>query len=280
MTSLVTIITPYKNAERFISDFVDSILRQTLSAWQCIMVDDGSSDLGNQLLDKLVAHDDRFILISNTNEKLIAGPAAARNCALELASSKYIAFCDIDDLWHPQKLEKQINFMESNDLQISVSAYARFSANNMPLNSKSLICPPPQLEYTNLLNQNVIPMLTVIYLRELGDLRFSQVHHEDFLLWLDLFKNKRPIRYACLPKVLAFYRIHSDNTSSNKLVVPLWTYRVFKAHGFSRWRRISSLLKWAISHLRCKILSMSNKKSTTLPSTAQLLMMPPLVVNN
>ena len=280
MDALVTIITPYKNAELFIDEFVDSILRQTFCDWQCIMVDDGSTDLGKQLLEKRVGQDDRFILISNTNDKVISGPAAARNCALELARSKYIAFCDIDDLWHPQKLEEQIMFMELNSLHISVSAYARFSHDNMPLNTQSLICPPPYLEYSDLLKQNVIPMLTVICLRELSDLRFSQVRHEDFLLWLNLFKSKRHIRYACLPKVLAFYRVHSDNTSSNKLVVPLWTYMVFKAHGFSRWRRISSLWTWATSHLRHKTLSIFNKKVISLPSTTQLLLMPPLMVKN
>ena len=78
MKSLVSVITPYRNAKRFLPGFVDSLRSQTAQDWCCIMVDDNSSDGGPELLRDLVADDPRFLLISNTNPKHGPGPASAR----------------------------------------------------------------------------------------------------------------------------------------------------------------------------------------------------------
>ena len=249
MKSLVTVITPYLNAKRFLPGFVNSLRSQTADYWFCIMVDDGSSDGGPELLNDLVAVDSRFLLISNTNPKRGPGPASARNCALALVQTDYVAFCDVDDLWHPEKLERQLTFHTFNQLDLSVSAYGRFHDNEMHAPLKSIVCPPLTLRSGTLRGRNPIPMLTVIVSAEIVKEGFQEVAHEDFLFWLQLFKNHASIRYGCLPIVLAFYCIHSENVSRQKLIMPLWTYRVFRSFGKTRLSSLANVATWLVDHL-------------------------------
>lgn len=280
MKPLVTIVTPYKNAEAFIPEFINSINSQIFSAWQCILVDDTSTDNSKYLLDELVGKNPKYILLSNITTKWTSGPAAARNCALQYVDTKYIAFCDIDDLWHPNKLERQIRYMENNAIQICVSAYGRFSTLSNPINNKALICPPRNLTYKQLLYHNSIPMSTaVVSSLELSNRSFSLIHHEDFLFWLNLFKSNPKINYACIPEVLAFYRVHPANISSNKIIVPFWTFRVYRHHGLSKIKSILTLVKWSISHSSSILRNLFDPAVVVLPGIQRLLLSPPLNVD-
>ena len=275
MKPQVSIVTPYRNASRFVAPFVDALMRQTCQDWLCIMVDDGSSDGGPALLADLVSHDSRFLLISNTIPKHGPGPASARNCALALVGSDLVAFCDIDDFWHPEKLQRQLAFHLSNQLDLSVTAYVRFLDGRQAWPPQCVVSPPAQLDLRDLLGRNPIPMLTVILATELARAGFSQVAHEDFLFWLDLFKARPNLRYGCLPEVLAFYCVHSSSLSSRKIAMPLWAYRVFRNFGQSRERSFVYLCFWLFDHFRDQL---GLRKSETMigDSIAELLEKPPL----
>ena len=275
MKSLVSVITPYRNAKRFLPGFVNSLQSQTAQYWSCIMVDDGSSDGGPELLSDLVATDSRFLLISNTNPKHGHGPASARNCALALVQTDYVAFCDVDDLWHPEKLQRQLKFQRSHQLDLTVSAYARFIEGQIDQPPQRIVRPPEKLEFRDLFGRNPIPMLTVILNAELIRTGFSEVAHEDFLFWLELFKARPTIRYGCLPEILAFYCIHQQSLSSYKAVMPFWAYRVFRNSGQSRSRSVYSLTMWGIDHLWGSLLALRSPKSVRIP-VRQLLAMHPL----
>ena len=241
------------------------------------MVDDGSSDGGPELLRDLVAHDPRFLLISNTNPKHWPGPASARNCALALVQTEYVAFCDVDDLWHPQKLQRQLKFHRTNQLDLTVSAYARFIDGQLDQPPQRIVCPPHQLVFRDLLGHNPIPMLTVILSADLARTGFSEVAHEDFLFWLELFKAHPSIRYGCLPEILAYYCIHQKSLSSHKAVMPFWAYRVFRNSGQRRSRSMYFLILWCMDHLTGRLLAFTSSKIVRIP-VRKLLVTPPLLL--
>jgi glycosyltransferase involved in cell wall biosynthesis len=104
---LVSVIVPAYNAERFIRQTLDSVLSQTYGNIEVLVVDDGSKDKTLPILESIAAKDDRVLLLQQSNQ----GVAAARNLAIEKSTGEYISPIDADDLWHPQKIEKQVAFM-------------------------------------------------------------------------------------------------------------------------------------------------------------------------
>ena len=217
------------------------------------MVDDGSTDNGEQDLHRIVSGDSRFILLSNESLKTWPGPASARNFGLSSVKTPLVAFCDVDDLWHPQKLELQLAFHFSNQLDLSVTAYARFSQHQLDDHHLSLFCPPKYLTLENLIGRNPIPMLTVILSTQLARNGFQQVAHEDFLFWLELFRAHPSLRYGCLPLLLSYYCVHPANHSRHKALMPLWSYQVFRRFGLSPLSSLHSLLRWLLSHLTLQL---------------------------
>ena len=276
MYPLVTIITPYLNASRFLDRFVYSLRAQTNTQWVCIMVDDGSTDNGPSYLRQLTLSDPRFLLISNTFSKEYPGPASARNCALSRVSSPLIAFCDVDDIWHPEKLERQISFHLANKLDLSVSAYGRFLNNRPGQPVRAFICPPSHLSFSKLRGPNPIPLLTVVMSADLASSGFLQLAHEDFLYWLELFRRNPSLRYGCLKEVLSFYCIHSENLSGRKSTMPFWTYRVFRQSGDSRLTSTCSLLFWILGHLTNQVRALLHLAFRNNFYVPYLLIRPPL----
>jgi len=272
---IVTIITPYRNAEAFIPDYIDSIKSQTFSNWITILIDDHSIDNGPALLSQLVSGDPRFKLIRNSHQREIAGPASARNCGLDLVTTQLTAFCDIDDLWHPLKLELQLAFHLHGQYDITVTGYTRFTNDIPSINENDFICPPFSISYSQLFRRNPIPMLTVILSSTLAKRGFEQIKHEDFLFWLTLFRHYDSINYGCLPLNLSFYRLHNLNQTRHHAKLPFWTYYVFKRHGCTTRESLFFLLHWLCDHTLYKLKNLisSTQSHYTL---LQLLEMSPL----
>ncbi|GAE35809.1 putative N-acetylgalactosaminyl-diphosphoundecaprenol glucuronosyltransferase [Halalkalibacter akibai JCM 9157] len=102
---LVSIVTPVFNAERFVTETIESVLSQTYSNWELILVDDCSSDRSKEIIQSFQEKDQRIKYVClETN----MGAAVARNTGINKAIGKYLAFLDSDDMWHPDKLEKQV----------------------------------------------------------------------------------------------------------------------------------------------------------------------------
>ena len=274
--TIVTIITPMYNATSYIPEYIHSIKSQTFSSWKCIIVDDSSTDQSLQLAFDLTYADQRFQVLSNphSNDRR-AGPSSARNLAISLVQTQLIAFCDIDDLWHPQKLELQVHYHLQNGLDLSVSAYASF--NSSPLQPLlSIIKPISSLTLARLLTRNTIPMLTVILSSKLALNNFTPIKHEDYLYWLKIFKGNNDLKYGFLPLLLAFYRVHPHSISSNKLAMPIWTYSVYKQFGLSTPESLLTLLKWSISH--ASLIFSRFVSQSSFYSVNDLMEMPPLHV--
>lgn len=135
---LVSVIVPAYNAETFIQRTLDSIVTQTYTNIEVLVVDDGSQDRTAEIVESFVHKDSRVKLLQQPN----AGVAEARNLAIEKSSGEYVAPIDADDIWYPQKLEKQVQCMVEADLSVGlVYAWSVF------IDEDDVIIATPELEY-------------------------------------------------------------------------------------------------------------------------------------
>jgi glycosyltransferase involved in cell wall biosynthesis len=110
MKPLVSIITPYLNAEEFLAEAIASVEKQSLGNWELLLVDDGSTDSSRQIADAAGERDRRIRSLTRPSDR-VAGAASARNCGIEEASGEYLTFLDADDLFLPEKLSTEISLM-------------------------------------------------------------------------------------------------------------------------------------------------------------------------
>jgi len=248
--------------------------RQRFTNWHCLLIDDRSTDEGPSLVSELAARDPRFRALRLAGPKCSPGPAAARSFGLQKVTSPLVAFCDADDLWHPDKLLRQLAFQQEHQLDFSVSGYGRFHDGTSPV-LKSWRCPPESLTYVQLVGGNPLPMLTILVRTELVRSGFPACSHEDFALWLTVFRSHPLLRYGCLPEGLAFYRLHSGNLTRQRRRMLSWADGVFRTHGLSRWKRFLALFRWITYQLQ----QLCNESSINTPSgqdLSQLMEQPPV----
>lgn len=130
MTDLVSIITPTYNCARFITETIKSVQSQTFTDWEMIISDDCSTDGTYKVIEPYLQSDNRIKYICNEKN---SGAAITRNNALKIAKGRWIAFLDSDDLWMPEKLERQIQFMVSNGYSFSYHDYVEISEDGREL---------------------------------------------------------------------------------------------------------------------------------------------------
>ena len=146
----VSIITPCFNAEATLEKTVASVLAQSYSDWELILIDDHSTDATYTHVKRYAEKDPRIKAVRmETN----GGAAKARNRGIEMAQGRYIAFIDADDLWHTDKLKTQISLMESNNWALSFTSYKRIDGGGKSLNNVGV---PLKANYKKLLKTNYI----------------------------------------------------------------------------------------------------------------------------
>jgi teichuronic acid biosynthesis glycosyltransferase TuaG len=219
---LVSIITPMYNSEKFIRDTIKSVLNQTYPYWEMLIVDDCSKDKSVEIVEEFLKKDKRIKLIKLSKR---SGPAIARNVAIREAKGRFIAFLDSDDLWKPQKLEKQVEFMLTYSISFSFTSYDIIDEYG---NFISTVSVPNKIDYKTLLKGNVIGCLTAMYdTKKLGKLFFPNIKKsEDYGLWLKILK-KTKNAYG-LNETLAIYRLRSNSTSRKKLEILKQHYNLLK----------------------------------------------------
>ncbi|WP_373893909.1 glycosyltransferase family 2 protein [Virgibacillus natechei] len=236
---LISIITPAYNAERFISQTIESAQAQTYTNWEMILVDDRSTDRTVEGIKSYQEQDDRIKLVELEEN---SGSAVARNTAMEAAKGQYFAFLDSDDLWTPEKLEKQLRFMQEKDIAFSFTKYAIVQEDGTL--TKSVTSAPRYVDYDSLMKHCVIGCLTVMLdTAKIGRVEMVNIRtRQDYALWLTLTKQGFPA-YG-LPEVLAKYRLVENSISSNKLKAAKQNWYVY------RHVEKQSLLKsiWYFSH--------------------------------
>ncbi|MDE7256747.1 MAG: glycosyltransferase, partial [Clostridia bacterium] len=158
MSGLVSIIMPNYNCEKYIGETVESVLNQTYTNWELLIVDDCSADNSLEIIKGFAEKDARIKVF--VNEKS-SGAAASRNRAIREAGGKWIAFLDSDDLWTADKLEKQIKFMEDNGYHFSCTDYDHINEQSEPLNVK--VTGPKKVNRHKMFNYCYLGCLTVMY---------------------------------------------------------------------------------------------------------------------
>ena len=178
----ITIITPAFNCIKTIEDTFKSVLNQTISNWEWIIVDDCSTDGSFKFVQNLIKNDKRIKLIRNAKN---SGTAVARNVGLKNASGRYITFLDSDDCLDFQYLEKQLVFIKEHGPIVS-AGYRRKTEN-----SCTDFFVPKDVDYKTDLKGNPLSCLTTMYDKEaIGDVFFREdiIKPEDYVFWLDMLK--------------------------------------------------------------------------------------------
>jgi teichuronic acid biosynthesis glycosyltransferase TuaG len=226
---LVSIITPTFNSEKFIALTIKSIQDQTYLNWEMIIVDDCSWDKTVSIITDFALKDSRIQLFQL---KKNSGTGVARNMALSKSTGRFISFLDSDDLWKPNKLEKQVNFLLKNKLPFTFSFYECIDEDGKSLSK--WVEAPINLSYRQLFFCNYVGNLTGIYdVNYFGKIAISSIRkRQDWMLWLTILKKLK--KAQAIPESLAFYRIRENSISASKfdlLKHNFTVYRIF--HGFN-----------------------------------------------
>ncbi len=222
MNELVSIIMPSYNTSRFIEETINSVLSQTYSDWELLIVDDCSSDDTDDVVQPFLA-DGRIRYLKNERN---SGAAVSRNRALREARGKWIAFLDSDDLWMPEKLEKQIEFMKKNGYHFSYTNYAEINVDGK--RNGISVTGPKKITKTGFFNYCWPGCLTVMYDAEaIGLIQIADIKkNNDYAMWLKVCQ-----KADCylLDEELALYRrgrAGSVSTHSIKTMIG-WHYKLY-----------------------------------------------------
>jgi glycosyltransferase involved in cell wall biosynthesis len=207
--SLVSVIMPVYNAERFIAQAINSVKAQAYSNLELIVIDDGSTDNSPEIARAM-----GDVVVYQQPQNL--GVATARNRGLEVARGELIAFLDADDLWVNHKLELQVLALQAHPDLIGVGCYLQRFQDDPA---------------TGLILETFLPQLgTVLLKREVftrvGGFDQNLILGEDFDWFLRLRDNQEA--FALIPQVLLKYRMHDKNTSASKSEVAFWSLKVMR----------------------------------------------------
>lgn len=219
----VSVITPLHNCAAYITDTIKSVLQQSWPRFEMLIVDDCSTDASVEIVHSFAERDSRIKVVKLERN---SGPAVARNTAIEMATGRYIAFLDSDDLWRPEKLKRQIAFMQSTGCSFSYTHYEKISESGEP--TGHFVKPPQRLCYKDMLKSNQIGCLTAVYDASiLGKMYMPLIRkRQDYGLWLSILKREA---YAyCVPELLALYRLRSSSVSSNKVEMLKYNWMLFR----------------------------------------------------
>ena len=225
---MVSIITPSYNSEQFIATTITSVINQTYKDWELIIVDDASVDNTCNIVLDFCQKDKRIKFIKQSKN---LGTGVSRNTAIKAAQGNYIAFLDSDDIWKPNKLEKQLAVMKSKKAAICFSSYELINEQGESLNK--LIEALPKLSFQKQLKCNYIGNLTGIYdVNAMGKIFMPEIKkRQDWVMWLYLLKKEGPA--IGIKESLAYYRVREGSISSNKFNLIAYNFNVFrKALGF------------------------------------------------
>ena len=226
---LVSIVTPCYNSEKYISETIESVLNQIYENWEMIIVDDISTDKSIDIIKDYCNKDERikyYIL----EEK--GGASIARNKAIKESQGKYIAFLDADDIWKPDKLEKQVQFMEDNNYDFTYHNYELIDENSKKLNK--LRKAPDSITYKRALIGCSIGCLSAMYNCEsVGKVQIKRLDkRNDDALWFKILKECK--KGYLLNDNLALYRVGNNSISSgSKTKLLKYHYQLYRNNDFS-----------------------------------------------
>jgi glycosyltransferase involved in cell wall biosynthesis len=245
--SLVSIITAAFNAESYLTDTYDSIKKQTLVDWEWLVTDDCSTDHTLSILNRIAEQDSRVKVFQN---EVNSGAAVSRNKSLHHANSTFIAFIDSDDLWLPDKLRKQIHFMEEG-IDFSFTAYELVDAQGHQLNQQVDTGQHGAFSFADMLRKKATLGCSTVIIRRsaFAELTMPLIRTgQDYAFWLKLLKTGKSAHV--LGEVCSQYRILPNSISRNKFKKAKRQWQIYREieniafipslinFGFYAWRAI------------------------------------------
>jgi teichuronic acid biosynthesis glycosyltransferase TuaG len=248
--NLVSIITPADNCEATISETIESVLAQTWSSWELMVINDCSSDNTKAIVENYTNKDSRIKLINLDDN---SGSAVARNTGIERAEGRFIALLDSDDMWKPRKLELQLKFMIKNGYGFSFTEYEIFR--NSSDTVRKVFSVPKSIRYKEYLKNTTIGCLTVIVDRkQIPDFHMERGYLEDILTWM-YYLRKGVVAYG-LRKNLASYRVVANSKSSNKIKNAIRYYNCLRVQpNIGTMRRVYSEVCYVINAVIKRVFS-------------------------
>lgn len=219
---LVSIIIPSYNCGKYIGQTIESIMSQTYKNWELLIADDCSTDNSCTIINSYAANDSRIKLIKlDTN----SGAGVARNICIKEAKGRFIAFCDSDDRWFPEKLEKQLEFMDIKDAPLSHTSYMTCDESGK---IKGIIVCRKKESLKSMCKDDKMGFLTVIYDTEkVGKVYLPLMRkRQDWALKLKILKLCN-VAYG-MKEPLAYYRVRQDSISSNKRSLIKYNIAVYR----------------------------------------------------
>jgi len=241
--NLVSIITPIYNGAKYISETIESVIKQTYPNWEMIIVDDGSKDNSAEIIRIYEKKDERIKLVQQAN----GGSASARNNGIRLAKGRYIALLDADDIWEKDFLKSQLALIKEKQAIVVHASYKRINENSeeilSPFKAKEVVT------YKQMQMTNHIACLTGLYdtskygkiflKEELKSIR------DDYAYWLDIVK-LAGVAYGN-PEILAKYRVMSSSTTGKKSKLIRAQYSFYRDYqGFGIIKSCLYTIYWGI----------------------------------
>lgn len=224
-TPLVSVITPVYACEQYIGRTIESVISQSCTEWEMILVDDCTPDNSAQIIATYQTNDSRIKYIKLERN---SGAAVARNTALAAAKGRYIAYLDSDDIWLPNKLERQLKFMNETGAVFSCCDYEKIERDGTSL--LKVIHMPKTITYEQLLRNTIIQTVGVIvdtkYVNRALLVMPNVRRGQDSATWLQMLRNG--VKFMGQNEVLAQYRRVPQSLSSNKLKAVKRTWYLYR----------------------------------------------------
>lgn len=242
----VCVIMPAYNAGRFIEEAIRSVMGQTYRNWELLVIDDGSKDDTVDVVKRLCREDGRITLLQNPQNM---GVAHTRNRGLDLCDGRYAALLDSDDVWHPEKLEKQLLLAQDTGADVIYCSYGIMDEQGAKQCEDFLV--PAQTDFERTLIQGYISCSTALLSPKVArHYRFDdQYYHEDLALWLQILRDGCPARGVT--EVLAQYRVMEGTRAANKLRSAAYRWQIYrKMLGYSLPKSGKLLVQYGLLGLK------------------------------
>ena len=245
--TLISVVMPAYNSEKYLRQAVESVLAQTVTDWELLLLDDGSTDAGPALMEQLAARDGR-IRVHYNEQNLGVGQTRTRGVAL--AEGEWIAFLDSDDMWTADKLEKQLALLERFPQAALLYTGSGFMTESGALIDYVLHV-PEKIDRRRLLKQNLVSCSSVLVRREwMLRCPFPRRRdlHEDFFVWLQILQEE-DCAYG-VDEPLLIYRRSAASKSANKLKAARMNWNTYRAAGLGLPASLYNMGWYAVNSLR------------------------------
>lgn len=242
ITMKVSVVMPAYNAEKYIEAAIQSVLRQTWTEFELLVIDDGSQDSTAEIAERLAAGDERIAVLRGAEN---AGVSASRNRGVAQAGGKWIAFLDSDDLWREDKLERQLALLERHpDAVLSYTAAAFMDESGRMYSY--VMAAEAETVYETLLRKNLLSCSSVMVRRDvmLRHPMGGDRMHEDYAAWLSVLRETR-CAYG-LNEPLLIYRVRRSSKSGRRLRSAGMLYRSYRYVGYSALCAAAMTMRYAV----------------------------------